>query len=274
MSEQPSQSEREQLEAFLDGQMSDAEQAAFGERLRADAALRRQANLQQRIDGSLRRMFEVPRPSIERALSAVTSAESAKASLATEARALRSEPPEARSFRGYWIAAGIASAAAVAWVVATVAWNRPSGDEPYFAVRPLVDVYRDAVASGFEPSYECREADRFAATFRQRQGQPLALLAMPAGPRMLGLSYVGGLTRMTTAMLCLVDGEPVMVFVDRADADEPMAAVKDLEGLHIFREERDGLVFYEVTPLPEPRVTQLLAPSLSAAGQAAAGTAA
>ena len=77
---------------------------------------------------------------------------------------------------------------------------------------------------------------------------------------MLGLSYVHGLSRKTTAMLCYVDGKPVVVFVDRAENDQPGVAETPAEGVHIFRDERDGLVFYEVTPYDDARVTKLLEP--------------
>ena len=125
--------------------------------------------------------------------------------------------------------------------------------------RPLAEVYREIVADGFEPYYECREADRFADTFARRQGVPLALLPLPAGVRMLGLSYPGGLSRDTTGMLCEVDHQPVMVFVDRADADNPAAADGADAATRVFRTERAGLVFYEVTPLDGPRVMDLMA---------------
>jgi hypothetical protein len=145
--------------------------------------------------------------------------------------------------------------------------GRDRQNGPVFAARPLVDVYREVVADGFEPYYECREADRFADTFARRQGQPLQLLPLPAGVRMLGLSYPGGLSRDTTAMLCHVDGQPVMVFVDRAGADQPTADDRPTTGegaggaTQVFRVERHGLVFYEVTPLALPRVVDFLAPA-------------
>jgi hypothetical protein len=59
-------------------------------------------------------------------------------------------------------------------------------------------------------------------------------------------------------MLCETDGRPVMVFVDRADKDQPIADKSSDPQLRVFREERDGLVFYEVTPLDRPTMTQYL----------------
>jgi hypothetical protein len=77
---------------------------------------------------------------------------------------------------------------------------------------------------------------------------------------MLGLSYPGGLSRDTTAMLCKVDGKPVMVFVDRPSKDQPLAVEHADAKTHVFRQERDGLVFYEVTPLDGPKVAGAMVP--------------
>ena len=71
---------------------------------------------------------------------------------------------------------------------------------------------------------------------------------------MLGLSYPGGLSRDTTAVLCRVDDAEVVVFIDRLDRDDPRVAENDDPRLNVFRQERFGLVFYEVTPLDEPRM--------------------
>ena len=171
--------------------------------------------------------------------------------------------------RAYWVAATLAAAAAIGGVIASLTWQGPERDGPLFVARPVAELYREAVAAGFEPTYECKEPERFAATFQSRQGQPLQLLAMPARMRMLGLAYTGGLSRNTTAMLCRIDAMPVMVFVDRESADRPDAAAMTDASLHVFRAAHDGLVFYEVTPLAEPRAMQLLAPASAATGSGA-----
>ena len=263
MSDSHQQDRDELLEAFLDGLLNEAERAAFIESLRANPARRRQVELQTKIDESLGRLFAVAAPSAEQLAVSLTGGTSNNVRLAsTPAPATPSPRSSSDSRRGmpaYWVAATLAAAALIA-VAVSLPWQRAAVEGPTFAARPLTDVYRDAVASGFEPTYECREPERFAATFQQRQGQGLQLAAMPAGARMLGLSYVGGLSRNTTAMLCYVEDQPVMVFVDRATDDRPKASAAADAGLHVFREERDGLIFYEVTPLAAPRVTALLEP--------------
>jgi hypothetical protein len=67
-------------------------------------------------------------------------------------------------------------------------------------------------------------------------------------------------------MLCRVDDQPVMVLVDRALTDLPIAQRNDDPSLKVFREERDGLVFYEITPFDEARVIDRLAIEVGAAG--------
>jgi hypothetical protein len=122
----------------------------------------------------------------------------------------------------------------------------------------VAEVYRETVANGFDPYYECRDDERFAATFEQRQGIVLHLAAMPAGKGMLGLSYPGGLSRDTTAMLCRVDDQPVMVFVDRVENDQEDAGENSDASLRVQREVRDGLVFYEVAPQGTASVLEYL----------------
>jgi hypothetical protein len=91
-----------------------------------------------------------------------------------------------------------------------------------------------------------------------RQGQGLLLAAMPEGTKMDGLTYCGGLSRYTTTMLAHVGQSPVMVFVDRADADthppQPSASSK----LNLFKKQLGPLVMYELTPLDHAAVMDYL----------------
>jgi anti-sigma factor RsiW len=268
----------DRLEAYLDGLLDDAQAAAFARSLKEDPALARQAALQARIDGALGRLFSVESPSHDAVAAALASAVGKLEALPSDAEirpqmVKTAAAPAMRTTRRadvrvgastkrlYWAAAVLAAAAAIGGILAAFPWNGAQRNMPLFAARPLAEIYRDAVTHGFEPTYECKDAERFAATFSERQGRPLQLLAMPSGTRMLGLAYVGGLSRQTTAMLCRVEGKPVMVFVDRAAADQQIAPDNSDAQLHVFREARDGLVYYEVTPFDAPRVLGLLAPA-------------
>jgi hypothetical protein len=252
----------ELLEAYLDGLLDERARADFTESLRTDPVRRRQVELQQRIDYAMGQLFHVETPTREQLAAALAAAAAPRPRVAfRETPAAGAAPSPRPSSRLYWGVAGVAAAAAIAWAIAAFTGSEPGSSEPVFAARPLVEIYRDAVASGFEPSYDCREPERFAAAFSQRQGQPLRLLELPQGMTMLGLGYFGGLSRYTTAMLCRVDNKPVIVFVDLASLDQPLAAKAAGNHLHIFRKVRDGLVYYEVTPFDEPRVTNLFAPA-------------
>ena len=77
---------------------------------------------------------------------------------------------------------------------------------------------------------------------------------------MLGISYPGGISRETTAMLCEIDNRPVMVFVDRVESDQTSAGLHDggPPEVHVFCTVRQGLVFYEVSPFERARATEFL----------------
>lgn len=236
----------ELFETFLDNLMSDEERSSFTAAMRADSGRQAEAELQGRIDDSLRRIFAITSPPREIPITALPIG-------AKSVKCPASQPVDRRRVATAALAASLLIAAAL-----TYFWRNGGRDEPYVAARPLVDIYQNAVASGFEPTYECHEPERFAETFARRQGEPLRLLAMPANIRMLGLAYTGGLSRNATAMLAYVDESPVILFVDRAENDVKQVA-PSAGDLHVFRDERDGLVFYEVTPLTSPQVTPFLA---------------
>ncbi len=235
----------DQFEAFLDGTLSEAERELVLKKLKFDHERRAQANLQMRIDESLRKTFPVVCAPVDHPLLAEN------ADSAAEVQGLLQRRPLL-----------LGGAAAALFGISWTWWALDSGKPlPFFKPMPLADIYRSTLANGFHPYYVCRDDERFADIFSSRQGIPLHLLPMPAGTKMLGLSYPGGLSRETTAMLCLVDDAPVMVFVDQAVADSEIAGRLEANDLpvNVFRAERYGLVFYEVSELDEPRALEFLA---------------
>jgi len=257
MTSEPDPITDEQLDAYFDGLMPPEQREAFEARLRAHPELCQELKLQERINASLQRLFPLEQISDQRL------SELLQAALPTEPVA-RQKPDAGR----HWtrrrmtrsvLAAGVALAAVLGWLLIDWQLRSDTTDTIFFEPRPLALVYQEAVNSGFEPYYECHEEDRFRATFFRRQGQELKLADLPEDSRMLGLSYPGGLSRDTTAMLCLVDEQPVMVCVDRLAHDSPLATKNQSGQIKVFRKVRDGLVFYEVTPFDSSRLIRYLA---------------
>lgn len=244
----------EQLEAYLDGQLDEDARRALEARLRDDRASARQVEAQAAVDESLERQFPVREPSDEN-MAAIADA------LADQSETVGQPAAVHIVSRGALRAAIVAMAAVIGWVAFTIVFNDDNSNAPFFEPRPLVQLYQESVANGFEPYYECHDDERFADTFLRRQSQPLRLLPMPDGSRMLGISYPGGLSRDTTAVLCRVDEAAVMVFVDRAESDDLQATDNDDPQLNVFRHEKFGLVFYEVTPLDAAHMIDVFAES-------------
>ncbi len=71
---------------------------------------------------------------------------------------------------------------------------------------------------------------------------------------MVGISYLGGISREATTMLGLVVSDPVLVIVDRLSNDNHF--VREQVGLHdgilVSRKVVNELVFYEISKLEKP----------------------
>jgi hypothetical protein len=233
------------LDAYLDGELPREERDAMSREIDASRELQAEAELQTQIDESLRKCFAPPAPPAE-LLSKVRE-------FAPARRVAHLRPRRWRTL------VAVATAATVVWGM--VAWQFFGGksQEPdYNPNQPLDSIYATCVAEGFRPAWVCKDDREFASVFRMRQGQGLLLGAMPAGSKMEGLTYCGGLSRYTTTMLARVHGSPVMVFVDRADADSHPASPCASSQLQLFRKELGPLVLYELTPLDRPSVMDFL----------------
>lgn len=228
---------------FLDGLLAKQQVDELLENAEDREDLIREKSLQDEIDLGLRSSFQFDVPDTDQIIDR----------LIVESPA-QSNPASRRQFIQLVLAASLLLAAGgIVWKF----WLPGGGTEVVFKSQPLVEVYSDLVDREFVPYYECDDQQRFAEVFAKRQNQPLVLADLPDGQSMLGLSYLGGLSRDTTAMLCIVDEQKVIVFVDRIENDDQEMAL-DGDGLRVFREERDGLVFYEVTPLDVARMTEFM----------------
>ena len=235
--------EADQLDRFIDGLMSDTEAEAFLAKQENPNLAIAERDLQSKIDDSLRRSFsfdDVEKEALVRG---------AKRKVLTSQPVGRSKFDSLRESQLF----RFAIAASLLFVIGMSAWMMGGFSQQIQAIdgaRQLAMIYSETTERGFRPYYNCEDEERFANTFDFRHGIPLALAELPQGSRMLGLSYTGGISRDTTAMLGKVDGKKVMVFVDNAANGDRLnvATANDDPKLNVFVVERDGLIFCEVTP--------------------------
>lgn len=236
----------DQLEAYLDNLLTDEEAQLFLSKPENRQQLLDQQELQNKIDESIRLTFRFD-PRSETQISQL--ADEFEIGKLTHHRKQRRQ----NLIRLAIAASLFVFAGAVIWQV-TKGWRV---DEPFFQSKSLTRIYVETVDRGFKPYYECHDQKRFSDVFEKRQGLPLVLGELPQGSRMLGLSYLGGLSRHTTAMLCEVNDKSVMVFVDNLAHDATDVSVTRGDAkLNIFREVKNGLVFYEVTPLDKSTMVE------------------
>jgi hypothetical protein len=233
------------LDAYLDGALTAEEHDWMAREITANPQLQADVELQKQVDSTLTRLFVPPKP---------------PSSLLVQLRQSEAARPAMSPLRNRRIQlAALATAATIAWGL--VAWHFFAGRAAaprYNPNLPLEAIYEKCVADGFHPKWVCNDKREFASTFFTRQGQGLLLADMPAGTKMEGLTYCGGLSRYTTTMLARVDGSPVMVFVDRFTADTHPTLPSSEGKLHLFRKELGPLVVYELTPSNHPGVMDSL----------------
>jgi hypothetical protein len=125
-----------------------------------------------------------------------------------------------------------------------------------FQPTPLASIYSDLVQRGFQPHYVCDDPRRFRDTLRYRHGRLLALTE-EGKHLMLGLSYTGGWTRETTAILFRWKGEPVVIFVDHNPYPNALPSVA--EPLQVRRRTLHDIFLVEISPLPESLLDSITA---------------
>ena len=235
------------MDSYLADEMSSSQRREFEEKLRLDPELAKIVEIQKATDDWLVENL-TPLPSDPKQIEALLDD-------AGESLTLPISTNGSRSRR----VAMLAIAAAIGWLLFAFVFSQPGErPKPFFQPRALAEIYHESVSNGFRPYYNCEDDQRFAATFKQRLGVDLRLGDMPQGSKMLGLSYPGGLSRDTTAILFRVDEKPVMVFVDRVGTEIPAVTIAESSGLHVAHSEVDGLVLFEVTPHPSKRVSVYL----------------
>jgi len=243
---------RQQIDAYLDGLLAPAVQQTFERELATNDSPRRECELQQQVDASLVRSFSPPPPPAD-ILAFCSGEPTADDELGSDERNRLAATEPAEPARRRWTSFAVI-AAAIAWIVVGVSMYRNSTDDGYQQLA-LADIYAQCVDDGFQPKWVCDDDREFAATFQRRQGIPL-LLKDEAQDKMVGLSYLKGISNQTTTMLARVEGQPILVFVDKKSRDTNPAKPPWLSGLSLFRKELADLVLYEITPLSEPHLIE------------------
>ncbi len=247
------------LDRYLDGLMSVEERSAFEARLAEDAALADEIERQRRIDESLNRYSQPPAP--DRVLAAIR--KHIETAGDDEARAVQS-PPQMKlrlpaAWRRFAVAAALLLGIVGLWQIATIMTGSPEGAYDSGPHRSLMQAYRHTVDSGFKEEWVCSDDAVFAMVFKDAFGQMLSMnLPLPAGVDAKGLNFFNIYSKQTIGVLALVEGEPVMVFVDRLENEDNEPPPQPDAGLHVFRRELGSLVLFEVTPLDEPALVEHL----------------
>lgn len=241
------QPDASQLDAYLDGTLSREQRADFEQALARDPQLRRQVEQQRRIDASLRRTMAPPPWSSPLDLSQPPPQSDPVDPEANPTAAPAPVGPY-RITRIWRMAASIVLVASIVSVALlyVLTERQPTNLQP---LTSMADTYQQFIDRGFEPAWVCETDAEFAETFDYQLGAPLVLGALPANVQALGLSYRYVLSQKTICLLAMVDGQPVVVFAEPADAKQPGPTPP---GLHRFERSIANIQLYELTPLPQP----------------------
>jgi hypothetical protein len=252
-----------ELEQYLDGQMSAEMRARFEDLIARDPSLREQIAQQRAIDDSLKRTFAVTggAEAILAKLMTTTAPHTGNGRAHHEPQTTDNKPPTRRL-----ISPRLAIAATIVFLICGpfaiyFAWDSyREATAPTIVVnpkkvQPLDTLYQQEVRDGFNCDWQCKSQSEFGAYFASTFGEPLVMKDPPKEVAPVGLKYAGGITPNTISYMAKVNDQPVMVFADKAAADQEQK-LSDAT-LHIFKRTIGPLVLYEVTPLSEPKLLDL-----------------
>jgi hypothetical protein len=191
-----------------------------------EPALRERIELQQRIDAVLCRAFAEPAESLD----------------------LAPRPHRLRHWK-LWLAAAAAVTLLVGgWRMWTVS-NRPD------VLGPL---YRDTVAAGFVPEVVCTTDEEFTNWCRAYLRQPIRVASRSENVQYVGWNKANVISPISGILLVRVDGDPVIVVLERRDRQTRVpGAVRD-KSLHVFSRHVGEAVLYEVTPKDHAAILPVL----------------
>lgn len=247
----PDAGEPAPLDRYLDGLMDAQEARAFEQSLENDPAQRRQVELQRSINASLRAMFTPPESiPVPGAGAGVEPAAHERAAMP-----LTLGPGPAGRRRVLRIAALAATLALMAAGGAAYWWMFIGDPAPF---RQPAQIYQAQAAAGFTPEWVCTTDDEFRATVRERFGQGALLPLATQGVQIVGWAYnTPVLSNRTATLITRVQGQDVLVLIDRADRDVNLRRTGEAgqrRPLNLFKRRLGDLVLYEVSPLDHAAV--------------------
>lgn len=252
MTEHPDHPDRE-LDAYLDGTLGGDERAELERRAASDPALRRAIEGQRAIDASLRRAFGPPPEDRARVIVRAAQERAEGGGIAGRIR----RRPVLRRIAMVAAAAVIALLVAGGWLVYDTLVPTSRYD-PDLAFASPAEIYGALAERGWEPEWVCEDDAEFAQAVLDRLGQPL-LVTPSEDVVVAGWAYSNGygtrvLSRKTMLLLTEVEGEHVVVAIDRARHDCDLSS-DERGGLHIHGPHVIGeLLLWEISPRPEAGV--------------------
>lgn len=218
------------ISAYLDGALPVPARAELERRLRSDPALRDELDLQSKIDGRLRVLFDPP--AVPPAASGV--------------------PARGRRWPGPWrAAAALLLVTLGVWALAARPWNGLLGPAPSQVAADAV--YQRLVRTGFEPVWVCENEEKFALYTRDSLGRSFVVRPQ-AGVTLVGWTYADGvLGEQAKVLLATAGADKVVVFMDQKTHDRRVHTGAGA-GLNVFRQELGDVVMYEVSPRDRPVV--------------------
>ena len=248
------------LDAYLDGQLSGAERSAFEARLARDPALAGAREAQRRVDAGLRGLFVIP-PFIPLPMSGhptgtnghpsnghpVTPATPA-ATTGTAGYGWAGIKSAILSTKG--LLAGLALLAVLLGVGGWLAYLQFTAPHQL----TFAEIYQQQVRVTPNGSVDGSQVETVAS---QTIGYGIRLKSHPANVKLVSMSAAHVLSPHTFVLQARREGQDVVLLADRACEDAPAAAAAGC-GMHQFRREIGGVVFYELTPLDEPMLLSVL----------------
>lgn len=220
------------IDAYVDGVLDEQDRTAFEEAMNQRPELAAEVELQGAIDASLARVFDP--------------GQYGKSEAVDECGAVAGRI----GMKVFAIAAAIVIVGVAAWMYFG------GGTGPVKIKADPVELYVAQIGAGFVPEEVCTTPDEFEAWMDDRYAQ---LLRPEARERveLVGWSYTKVMSPYGALLLARVDGREVLVLMDELKSDEGLV-VDGEASIRVFRREIGKLVLYEMTPLDESVVLEML----------------